>query len=157
MTAQNASWKVWASARISMTHDEYAVVDKGVLDQLIDWREGDLRYFANTPEGTKCMQRQWTIEARADFADQEKNDAVTQAIREAASHINAVVKLLQDGVKAQVVCFSDDFFAGHQEIDIMPDTIGKAIADCDVGEESPISQEMLDAFRDLSGSGAGKT
>lgn len=148
--AQRATWKVWAAARISLNHDELAFVNGGVLDQLIVWRMEDHRY---NPEGTKCMQRQWTIEARADFADQEKNDAVTQAMREAASHINAVVKLLQDGVKAQVVCFSDDFFAGHQEIDIMPDTIGKAIADCDVGEESPISQEMLDAFRDLGSDG----
>lgn len=144
----------WAYARCAF---DGATIDGGVLDQLIDWRKEDLRYFANTPEGTKCMQRQWTIEGRADFTDQGKNDAVTQAFREAAAHINAVLKLLQDGAKPQVVCFSDDFFSGHQEIDLMPDTIGKAIADCDVGEESPISQEMLDAFRDLGGSGAGKT
>lgn len=96
------------------------------------------------------MQRQWTIEGRADFADQGKNDAVTQAFREAAARINAVLKLLRDGAKPQVVCFSDDFFSGHQEIDLMPDTIGKAIDQCDVGEEAEVSQEMLDAFRDLS-------
>ena len=97
------------------------------------------------------IQRQWTIEARADFADQEKNDAISEAVRRAAVRINATIALLADGIKPQVVAFSDDFFAGHEDIALMPDSIGAAIAEHaeDVGGEAPVSEEMLQAMRDL--------
>jgi hypothetical protein len=97
------------------------------------------------------MQRQWTIEARADFADQEKNEAITEAVRRAAVHIYATIALLADGIKPQVVAFSDDFFTGHDEIDLMEDKLGKAIEDHGdtVGGEAPVSEEMLSALRDM--------
>jgi hypothetical protein len=117
------------------------------LDKLIIWRMDDPRYTQQ--EG--ATQRQWTIEARADFADQEKNDAISEAVRRAAVHINATIALLADGIKPQVVAFSDDFFAGHEDIALMPDSIGAAIAEHaeDVGGEAPVSEEMLQAMRDL--------
>lgn len=95
------------------------------------------------------MMRQWTIEARVDFADQEKNDTITEAIRRAAVHVNATIALLSDGQKPLVVAFSDDFFAGHAEIALLEDTLGKAITSEDVGTEAPVSDEMLAAMRDL--------
>ena len=95
------------------------------------------------------MQRQWTIEARGDFADPEKNEALEKAVRQAAVHINAVGALLGDGVKFQVVAFSDDFFTGHQEIALLQDTLGDAIATQEVGEEADVSGEMLAALRDM--------
>lgn len=97
------------------------------------------------------MQRQWTIEARADFQDQEKNDAITEAVRVAAVHINATIALLADGIKPQVVAFSDDFFAGHDDIALLEDKLGKAIADHEdkVGDDAPVSSEMMDAMRDM--------
>jgi hypothetical protein len=117
------------------------------LDKLIIRRMDDPRYT----QQEVTIQRQWTIEARADFADQEKNDAISEAVRRAAVHINATIALLADGIKPQVVAFSDDFFAGHEDIALMPDSIGAAIAEHaeDVGGEAPVSDEMLQAMRDL--------
>lgn len=96
------------------------------------------------------MQRQWTIEARADFADQEKNEAITTAIRQAAVHVHAVMALLSDGQAPQVVCFSDDFFDGHQEIKLHEDKLGQAI-EAHGGNmgEGKVSDELLQAARDM--------
>lgn len=98
------------------------------------------------------MQRQWTIEARADFADKEKNDAIDQAFKVAAAHINATLQLLSDGQKPNVVVFSDDFFAGHQDIDWLGDPLGKAIAEhggSKTGDAPEVSDQMLAALRDM--------
>jgi hypothetical protein len=55
---------------------------------------------------------------------------ITRSIREAAVHVHANMALLSDNGQApQVVCFSDDFFDGHQEIKLHEDKLGKAIAD----------------------------
>jgi hypothetical protein len=128
------------------------IVPEDARDQLVAWRMGDPRYEdrATRVKGLK-MQRQWTIEARADFADRDKNDAITQAIREAAVHVHATMALLSDkGVSPQVVAFSDDFFAGHEEIGLHENKLGKAIHDhtgmCD---EAPVSDELLAAARDM--------
>jgi len=94
-------------------------------------------------------QRQWTIEARADFADPEKNEAITEAVRRAAVHINATLELLSDGQKPQVVVYSDDFFTGHKDIALLPDTLGKAIQDHGGEEPEKVSDELLQAMRDL--------
>lgn len=129
-----------------------------VLDKLILWRMTDPRYAdrATRLKGVP-MQRQWTIEARADFADQDKNDAITKAVRTAAVHINATIALLIDsGIKPQVSAFSDDFFAGHEEIGLIEDTLGKAKAEEDVGDEQAVSEEMLAALRDLPADKNGK-
>lgn len=123
-----------------------------VLDKVILWRMNDPRYEDRTTRVKGLsMQRQWTIEARADFADQEKNDIISNAVRVAAVHINATIALLADGIKPQVVAFSDDFFAGHQEIALLEDTLGRAIADHadKVGPEAPVSDEMMQAMRDM--------
>ena len=123
-----------------------------VLDRVIIWRMNDPRY-RDTRDRCKegNIQRQWTIEARADFADQEKNDAITESVRRAAVHINATIALLADGIKPQVVAFSDDFFAGHEEIALLKDKLGQALADHaeTVGEEAPVSDDMLQALRDV--------
>lgn len=96
------------------------------------------------------MQRQWTIEGRADFADPEKNEVITRAFREAAVHVHATMALLMDGQAPQVVCFSDDFFDGHQEIKLHEDKLGKAIeAHGDKMSGGGVSQELLDAARDM--------
>lgn len=97
------------------------------------------------------MQRQWAIEARADFAEQEKNDAVDTAFKVAAAHINATLQLLSDGVKPQVVCFSDDHFLGHKDIDWLGDPLGDAIAANATasGATAKVNQEMLDALAEM--------
>lgn len=96
------------------------------------------------------MQRQWTIEARADFADAEKNAAITEAVRKAAAHINATLVLLSDGQKPQVVAYSDDFFSGHEDISVLGNPLGDALAS--VGDSIPageVSDELMQAAQDL--------
>lgn len=142
----------WAAARISAQPcDSDALPDQDVLDQLVVWRINDPRYTDrdNHVKGL-AMQRQWTIEARADFADQEKNEAITTAIRQAAVHVHAVMALLSDGQAPQVVCFSDDFFDGHQEIKLHEDKLGQAI-EAHGGNmgEGKVSDELLQAARDM--------
>lgn len=127
-----------------------ALANPDVLDQVILWRMRDPRYATrdNQLKGLP-MQRQWTIEARADFADADKNDAITEAVKRAAVHINATIALLADGQKPQVVAFSDDFFAGHQEINLLEDTISKGMAEHPDLQEGGVSEEMMQAVRDL--------
>lgn len=148
-----AAAKQWASARLSAQHagNSEALTNPDVLDEIIVWRMNDPRYTdRNTHVKGLPMQRQWTIEARADFADQEKNDVITRAIREAAVHVHATMALLSDGQAPQVVCFSDDFFDGHQEIKLHEDTLGKAIAEHgDQMSGGGVSQELLQAAAEM--------
>lgn len=97
------------------------------------------------------MQRQWNIEARADFADADKNDIITAAVRRAAVHINAEIALLlmadSAGQKPHVVVYSDDFFTGHEDIALLQDTLGDALAEHGSAEtEAPVSDELLREF-----------
>lgn len=95
------------------------------------------------------MQRQWTIEARADFADPDKNEAITEAVRQHAVALNAKLALIKDnGVSPQVVCYSDDFFTGHEDIALLKDTLGAAMAE-DASPEAPISDEMMASLREM--------
>jgi hypothetical protein len=94
------------------------------------------------------MQRQFTIELRVDYADAEKNDTMRTALQAAARHVYATAVLLADAVKPQIAIFSDDFFAGHEQITLLEDTIetGKQMIQC--GDESPVSDELIKAMRD---------
>lgn len=143
--------RAWAHARERLTPAPDMLANPDVLDKLIIWRMNDPRYEdRETRVKGIAMQRQWTIEARADFADQEKNDAITEAVRRAAVHINATLALLADGIKPQVVAFSDDFFVGHQDIALLEDTLGKAIQKHDdIGADGEVSDELLQAARDM--------
>lgn len=146
-----ANRRAWASARVSAQPNADVLAQPDVLDALVVWRMTDPRYTTreNRVKGL-TMQRQWTIEARADFADPEKNEAITTAIREAAVHVHAIMALLSDGQAPQVVCFSDDFFDGHQEIKLHEDKLGKAI-ETHGGQMTGggVSQELLQAAADM--------
>lgn len=127
------------------------LADPDTLDRLILWRMDDPRFIdrATRRKGIH-MQRQWTIEARADFADAEKNEAITEAVRKAAAHINATLVLLSDGQKPQVVAYSDDFFAGHEDINVLGDPLGRALeAHGDQIEDGVVSDELLHAAQDI--------
>lgn len=162
--------KAWAASRIDAARNErpdlvaedewgfgYRIgpdtrVNPDTLSQLVEWRLTDPRYMDRQTrmKGLGQMpQRQWTIEARANFTDQGKNDAITEAIRTAAVHVHAVMVLLSDGQKPQVVAFSDDFFAGHDEISLIEDSLGKAKADHADMAETEISEDMLSALREM--------
>ena len=62
------------------------------------------------------------------------------------------MELIKDKQTPQVVCFSEDFFLGHQEIALLKDKMGDALEEHDAaaGEEAPVSQEMLDAVREMA-------
>ena len=92
------------------------------------------------------MQRQFTIELRVDYADNEKNDSMRLALQQAARHVYATGVLLADGVKPQIAVFSDDFFTGHEAIALLDDTVAQGIDQ--IGgpdEDSGVSAELLNA------------
>lgn len=97
------------------------------------------------------MQRQFTIELRVDYADNEKNDAMRQALTAGARHIYATATLLADNVKPQIAIFSDDFFSGHEQIELLEDVIAQGVQQLeDAGvtqTEEPISAELVAAAR----------
>jgi len=94
-----------------------------------------------------AMQRQFTIELRVDYSDQEKNEAMRKALQQAARHVYATATLLADGVKPQIAIFSDDFFTGHETIALLEDTIAKGLAQINEqpGDEDSVSSELMAA------------
>lgn len=96
------------------------------------------------------MQRQFTIELRVDYTDNEKNDSMRTALQAAARHVYATASLLADGVKPQIAIFSDDFFAGHEVIELLDDTIAQGVKAITVdgnNEDEGVSSELLAACR----------
>lgn len=97
------------------------------------------------------MQRQFTMELRVDYADQDKNEVMKTSIKQALRHIYATAVLLADnGIKPQVACFSDDFFAGHEEIKMLDDVIAQGIAEtAETLDDVEISDELMSAGRSI--------
>jgi hypothetical protein len=139
----------------------YALVDIGVqhsgvgkprgdtLDAIIEWKIGNPRYkqFNQEQEQEQVMpQRQFTIELRVDYADEEKNAIMNTQLARQARHLLATATLLSDGQTPTIAAFSEDFFIGKAEIDLMLDAIGEGVKDMKPGEDS-VSQELLDAFK----------
>jgi hypothetical protein len=98
------------------------------------------------------MQMMWTIEAKADFADPEKNAAIAEAIRQHAVALHATLSLIKDnGVSPQVVCFSDDWFHGHSDISLMKNTLGGVTeGQPGLAEQDEVSDELAAAARELA-------
>ena len=90
------------------------------------------------------------MELRVDYADNEKNEPLRTAFRQAGQHVNAVACLLADGVKPDIVIFSDDFFAGREDIELIEDTIQRSIDSIqgDPANDTPASDEMLNALKE---------
>lgn len=128
-----------------------------LLDKIIDWKMAGPFYrksngYHNTTEENK-MQRQFTIELRVDYEDNEKNDAMRKACAAAGRHVFATASLLADGIQPQISIYSDDYFAGHDEIKLMEDTIQQGLdATKEDGEAQPsegeISSELMKAVHD---------
>lgn len=123
------------------------VMTPGMLDRMIDWRVDDPRVGIGDPHtGRKeRMQRQFTIELRVDYADNGKNDAMRKAMQAASRHIYATAALLSDGVKPQLAVFSDDYFQGHEEIQLLDDTIQQGIEELGGGADEGVSSELAGA------------
>jgi hypothetical protein len=69
-------------------------------------------------------------------------------VRQAAIRVAATIALLQDGVRAEVVAYSDDFFAGHTDIALFAEkyTVDQLEKSTDEG----VSDELLAAAREQS-------
>ncbi len=97
------------------------------------------------------MQRQFTMELRVDYGPEEdKNEVMKKAWTAAARHVYAKACLLSQGQKPKIALFSDDFFVGHEEIELLDDVIGGAI-EADQSQESEVSSELLAAAKEMSG------
>ena len=96
-------------------------------------------------------QCQWTIEIRAHCDDAERQ-ALTETISRLARHADATVKLLPNAgaMVPEVVAYGDDFFVGHFDVGLLQDTIGEAIASHDLGKDEGVSDELLQAARDMA-------
>jgi hypothetical protein len=140
--------KAWVSARAVVPYGAEA----DVLDQLIKWKMCDPRFVNKDKPKGQIMQRQWTIEIRADFADPAKNDTITKLVKEASVFLHANTALISDVQKPQVACYSDDFFFGHKDIPLHGDTLGSALAahGDKVGEVADVSDELLNAAAELA-------
>lgn len=93
------------------------------------------------------MQRQFTIELRVDYTDNDKNAVMQEAVQRAARHVLATAALIADGVKPQIAAFSDDFFTGHKEISVLEDTIALGKKQIGAGDsEEHVSSELTDAL-----------
>ncbi len=128
------------------------------LDDLIIWRMNDPRYYGVLTEDQRkglVMQRQWTIEARADFADREKNDAVTQLFRQTAVYLHTALVMIQDGQEPSIACFSDDFMDGTAEIKLHGQELGDTLrlhgARLMMEPSASVSQELLDLAAEVTG------
>ena len=138
-----------ATVDIGVQHSGVGKPRGDTLDAIIEWKIGNPRYkqFNQEQEQEQVMpQRQFTIELRVDYADEEKNVIMNMQLARQARHLLATATLLSDGQTPTIAAFSEDFFIGKAEIDLMLDAIGEGVKDMKPGEDS-VSQELLDAFK----------
>lgn len=138
-----------ATVDIGVQHSGVGKPRGDTLDAIIEWKIGNPRYkqFNQEQEQEQVMpQRQFTIELRVDYADEEKNAIMNTQLARQARHLLATATLLSDGQTPTIAAFSEDFFIGKAEIDLMLDAIGEGVKDMKAGEDS-VSQELLDAFK----------
>lgn len=124
------------------------LANPSVLDRLIDWklRSPATRHRSAISEG-EPMQRQFTIELRVDYEDNDKNDEMRKSTASAARHMYAMAQLLADGVKPQIAIYSDDYFQGNKEIELLEDTIQTGHDSTELADV-PVSSELMGAVRD---------
>ena len=91
--------------------------------------------------------KQFTIELRVDYADEGKNAVMKTAMAQAARHVLATATLLGDGQVPTVAVFSEDFFIGKEDINLMLDAVAEGKRDMKPDDDK-VSQELLDAFAD---------
>lgn len=95
------------------------------------------------------MQRQFTIELRVDYADNEKNEAMRTAVAAAGRHVYATAELLSDGVKPQIAIYSDDFYVGREQIELLHDVVQQGLESTKgiATTEEGVSSELMEAVR----------
>jgi hypothetical protein len=120
------------------------------VNSLIDWKVDQvLEIKALRQKGEHTMQYQFTIEVRVDFEDTGKLEQMKSGVAYAGRHVLAIGRLLADKTQPSIAMFSDDFFNGAEQIDLLHDIIqqGKDIPVAADVADSSISQEMIDAMK----------
>ena len=123
------------------------------LDRLIDWkmRSPAMARKSKTSAITEEVHliRQFTIELRVNYADADKNETMRTACAAAARHMFATANLLADGTKPEIAIFSDDWFAGKEEISLLEDVIQQGLDEtAGAVTEGEVSSELMAAVRD---------
>jgi len=120
----------------------------GPIDQLKALADWQMQYHEHE-RSKPTMQRQFTIEVRVDYEDSAKNEAMRLAVAQAAQHVYAKACLLKDGQKPTIAAFSDDWYSGREEIEVIPNTIQQGLDSItgDGDEPSVVSDELLAAFK----------
>jgi hypothetical protein len=133
---------IYTPAEIALGLDKQLRPD--ILVKLLLWRM----------TGTLTMKT-WTIEVRADFADQGKYPLIDEQVVQQATHLLALTSLIKDRQPPQVICYSDDTYKGHQDLLLNEDTLGKAIemqskVASAMAAPDPETEELLSALKDLN-------
>lgn len=73
------------------------------------------------------------------------------AIAAGARHMFATANLLADGVKPDIAIYSDDWFEGREEIELLQDVIAQGLEETSESiTEGEVSSELMAAVRDSS-------
>lgn len=145
---------VWKSTR--HIEREYAAewsvtAEPSIMDLIIDWKLRSPTLDLATKTEEDKLIRQFTIELRVNYADADKNEVMRKACAAAARHVFATANLLADGVKPDIAIFSDDWFAGKEEISLMQDVIQQGLDETGANgnaSEASVSSELMAAVRD---------
>ena len=135
-------------------HAEWNVTaEPRVMDQIIDWKIRSPAMKLKQKIGAITEEvhliRQFTMELRVNYADDEKNITMRKAWAQAARHVNATAQLLSDGVKPDIAIYSDDWFAGKETIDLLEDVIQQGIDENGASDAgNSVSSELMAAVRD---------
>lgn len=93
------------------------------------------------------MMKKWVIEVTANFADKDKYPVIDQLARTSAANLFAAVVLIADGQKPDVICYSDDFYDGRNELDVFATPVTAPVPR--VGTvDAGFSDEFLKAMED---------
>jgi len=131
----------WFNKRLRRQHGTFTG-SHDELDALIEWKKDWLLKRKGAD-----MQREFTIQLRVDFADEEKLPHLQKTLKQCARHALATARLISDNPKAtQIVAYSDDFYSGHQEIAIMEDDIQTGLDQVGAPSEvDEVSSELMAA------------
>jgi hypothetical protein len=109
------------------------------------WRTGDPRvtqhFKPNSKERRNAMQKQYTIEIRADFADPAKHESLKKLIAQKTRELLASAALGNDGQAPDAAVFSEDFFIGREEINMLDNLVV-------AGKDEGVSQGLIDALKE---------
>lgn len=136
---------------VEQHHEWNVTAEPSIMDRIIDWKINSpltkLKVSGITEE--VHLIRQFTVELRVNYADSDKNDVMRKSVAAAARHMFATANLLADGQKPDIAIYSDDYFAGRSEIELLEDVIQQGLEEtAETVTEGEVSSELMAAVRD---------